>query len=156
RIHEGLTARPADGALLEAREHLWRGQANDAYWHGVFGGCYLPHLRRAVRSSLIAAEARLVDVGALPPTAVETADLDADGRGEVRARTPVLSGTIDPAGGGGLTELAYVPAGIDLADVLTRRREAYHRHVEKAERPASATGTGDGARSIHERWEAKE
>ena len=27
---------------------LHRTQANDAYWHGLFGGLYLPHLRRAV------------------------------------------------------------------------------------------------------------
>jgi len=48
RVHDGLTARPRDPRLLAARERLWQGQANDAYWHGVFGGCYLPHLRRAV------------------------------------------------------------------------------------------------------------
>ena len=46
-----LAARPGDPSLLDARElALARWQANDAYWHGVFGGCYLPHLRRAVRS----------------------------------------------------------------------------------------------------------
>ena len=56
RVHEGLTARPRDPRLLAARERLWQGQANDAYWHGVFGGCYLPHLRRAVKSALIGCE----------------------------------------------------------------------------------------------------
>jgi len=34
--------------LGDNRERLWQGQANDAYWHGVFGGCYLPHLRRVL------------------------------------------------------------------------------------------------------------
>ncbi|HET9402753.1 MAG TPA: alpha-amylase/4-alpha-glucanotransferase domain-containing protein, partial [Candidatus Acidoferrales bacterium] len=28
-----------------ARTHLLRAQCNDAYWHGVFGGLYSPHLR---------------------------------------------------------------------------------------------------------------
>ena len=29
---------------------LYKGQCNDPYWHGVFGGLYLPHLREAVLS----------------------------------------------------------------------------------------------------------
>src|SRR6185436_1512495 len=58
-ISQAQTRRPGDQAVLAAREALWRGQANDAYWHGVFGGCYLPHLRRAVKSSLLEAERSL-------------------------------------------------------------------------------------------------
>ena len=50
-------ARRPRGCWPRARR-LWRGQANDAYWHGVFGGCYLPHLRRAVKTALLEAEAR--------------------------------------------------------------------------------------------------
>ena len=38
-----------------AIKELLKSQANDAYWHGVFGGIYLPHLRRAVQNSLIKA-----------------------------------------------------------------------------------------------------
>ena len=34
-------------AAAAARDHLYRGQANDAYWHGLFGGVYLPDLRLA-------------------------------------------------------------------------------------------------------------
>ena len=153
RIHEGLAARPGDPALLEAREHLWRGQANDAYWHGVFGGCYLPHLRRAARASLAAAEAGLVAAGALPAAAAEAADLNGDGRPEVRVRTSELALTIDPAAGGSVTELVFLPVAMDLADVLTRRPEAYHRRLKDA---APAAPGEDGPRSIHERLEAKE
>ena len=32
---------------------LLRAQCNDAYWHGVFGGLYLPHLRHAAYSALL-------------------------------------------------------------------------------------------------------
>ena len=42
--------------LNEAAQLLYKAQCNDAYWHGVFGGLYLPHLRSAVYSSLIEAE----------------------------------------------------------------------------------------------------
>ncbi len=44
------------GAGAGARDDLWRAQCNDAYWHGVFGGLYLPHLRDAVYRHLIKAE----------------------------------------------------------------------------------------------------
>ena len=48
----------AGGSSLndEAFDDLWRGQCNDAYWHGVFGGLYLPHLRDSVYRHLIKAE----------------------------------------------------------------------------------------------------
>src|SRR4029077_6561690 len=90
--------RPDDRRLLDAREALWRGQANDAYWHGVFGGCYLPHLRRAVKSALLEDEARLVGDG--DPIDVTVTDVNGDGRDEVLVRTPALSVTLNPARGG--------------------------------------------------------
>ena len=42
----------------EARRAIGRAQCNDAYWHGVFGGLYLPHLREAIWRNLADAEAR--------------------------------------------------------------------------------------------------
>src|ERR1044072_5704898 len=43
-----------------ALDHLWAGQCNCAYWHGVFGGLYLPVLRQAIYRNLIEAE-RILD-----------------------------------------------------------------------------------------------
>ena len=54
-----------------ARRELYRGQCNCSYWHGAFGGIYLPHLRNAVYSHLIAAD-NLLD------KAVNRSDLTAD------------------------------------------------------------------------------
>src|SRR5262249_4413161 len=83
RVADHLAARPADPQPLAARDRLWRGQCNDAYWQGVFGGVYLPHLRRAVRGALLAAEARLDAVEPDAPRVVhEIGDLDGDGAGE--------------------------------------------------------------------------
>ncbi|PYU07201.1 MAG: hypothetical protein DMG34_04475 [Acidobacteria bacterium] len=48
--------------IAEARELLLRAQCNDAYWHGVFGGLYAPHLRTEIWRSLIRAEARRTDL----------------------------------------------------------------------------------------------
>ena len=152
-IESALATRPATPALAAAREALWRGQANDAYWHGVFGGCYLPHLRRAVKSSLLEAE-RLLEDGVAPGAraTVRVVDANGDGRDEILVRTPTLALAIEPALGGALTELAYLPRTLDLADVMTRRPEAYHDEVRRR-RLAEAAG---GARTIHEAHVSKE
>ena len=39
-----------------AMDHLYRGQSNDCYWHGLFGGIYIAHMRAATLQHLIAAE----------------------------------------------------------------------------------------------------
>jgi alpha-amylase len=143
-LTDAQTARPGDAALAAARESLWRGQANDAYWHGVFGGCYLPHLRRAVKSALLEAE-RALDATVGVSAGARITDANGDGVPEVIVRTPELSVTLEPARGGSITELAYVPRALDLADVLTRRPEAYHAQVA-----ARAPAQQDGARTIHD------
>ena len=96
--------RPGDRALLDARRRLWRGQANDAYWHGVFGGCYLPHLRRAVKTALLEAEFGSLSGGA--PLEIAAADVNGDGRDEILVRTPDLSITLNHVAGGTLTEIS--------------------------------------------------
>ncbi|HBE44868.1 MAG TPA: hypothetical protein DDW17_05280, partial [Deltaproteobacteria bacterium] len=42
-----------------AKKLLFMAQCNDSYWHGVFGGLYLPHLRASVYNNLIEAENRI-------------------------------------------------------------------------------------------------
>ena len=138
--------RPDDPHIQQAREALWRGQANDAYWHGVFGGCYLPHLRRAVKSALLEAEAHVLDARA--PAAVSVRDVNGDGRPEILVRTPALAVTINPARGGTLTEIAALGRRHDLADVLGRRAETYHAQL--------SGGAAASMRSIHDPPSEKE
>jgi alpha-amylase len=152
RVAEGLAAQPGDARLVAARERLWQGQANDAYWHGVFGGCYLPHLRRAVKSALIGCEGLLGPREGPAGVEWEQADVDGDGCVEVAARTRDLAITLRPERGGTLTELVAVARGIDLADVLTRRREGYHAQV-KDRRAEAAAGE---VRTIHAEATARE
>jgi len=137
---------------MAARDRLWQSQANDAYWHGVFGGCYLPHLRRAAKGALVACERLLATSDGNDAIECHEADLNGDGRVEVAVRTRDWSLTLHPARGGTLTELAAIPRDLDLADVLTRRREAYHAEVG-----AAATIPTDGpAKTIHEVPAARE
>src|SRR5256712_3908586 len=151
-VRGALARAPHDGRLTEAQVALWRGQANDAYWHGVFGGCYLPHLRRAVKTSLLEAERSLVEAGAAPETTWMREDGDGDGRAEVYVRTSALSVTLEPEAGGMITELGYYPAGLDVVDVLARRPEAYHDKV----RERAAARMSDAARTIHDAATPKE
>merc|ERR1711964_188197 len=51
-MSEGIAADLVD----TARRELYRAQCNCSYWHGAFGGIYLPHLRNAVFRHLIAAD----------------------------------------------------------------------------------------------------
>jgi len=137
-ITHAQAERPGEPAVLAAREALWRGQANDAYWHGVFGGCYLPHLRRAVKTALLEAEARLSGDGA--PVEVTVADVNGDGLPEVLVRTPALSITLNPARGGALTEIGALARRHDVADVLGRRAETYHARLSQGQGATRSIG----------------
>jgi alpha-amylase len=146
RVHERLRARPRDRRLLAARERLWQGQANDAYWHGVFGGLYLPHLRDAIWRELARAEAELRRGKRL---AWEVVDFDADGHPEIWVHSGSFSAVLSPVRGASLEEYTVFTRGINYANVLTRRREAYHDLA--LERAAASSGHGDGGTaSIHD------
>ncbi len=45
----------ASPEVRQAQQNLWRAQTNDVYWHGVFGGLYLPHLRADAYGALLRA-----------------------------------------------------------------------------------------------------
>jgi alpha-amylase len=151
-VHEAIRRQPADPRLEEARIHVWRGQGNDAYWHGVFGGCYLPHLRRAVKQALISADRCLAEASSGAAIQWSCDDINGDGRVEITVRTAALSLVLNPESGGSLTEIAYAPRGLDLADVFTRRPEAYHGRVK-----ATSSGVNEERpKTIHDRMTSKE
>src|SRR5436305_7940107 len=62
----GLSSSSSD-QLHYARQALYRGQCNCPYWHGAFGGIYLPHLRNAIYNQLIACD-NLIDRATGKPT----------------------------------------------------------------------------------------
>jgi alpha-amylase len=121
----------ADAALAEATRALYRSQCNCAYWHGAFGGIYLPHLRNAVYRELIAADvaADRAEGRSAPWVEAVTADFDFDGRTEVRLSNEGLDAWIAPARGGMLYELDLRDQSHNLLATLDRRPEAYHAQV---------------------------
>ena len=128
RIRTGAHDRPA---LAAAEQALYRGQCNCAYWHGAFGGIYLPHLRNAVYRELIAADQAADRAEGLGSPWVEAtgADFDFDGRTEIRLAGDGLDAWLAPARGGMLYELDLRDQRHNLLATLDRRPEAYHAQV---------------------------
>lgn len=115
------------GVGFPYKDFLFRAQCNDAYWHGVFGGIYLPHLRRAVFENLLKAENALHDT-------VTYEDIDCDGKKEIYLRKDDFVIWVYPESGGKLKELSIRKWSFNLADCITRKPEGYHYMKASSER----------------------
>lgn len=118
--------------IEKARDRLYAGQCNCPYWHGVFGGLYLPHIRQAIHSALITADSILDSIDPPDPPIVTRVDYDMDGHDEIVWRDSAFTAVIKPSEGGTLRELALKEYNFSLTDTLTRRREAYHAKLDRA------------------------
>jgi 4-alpha-glucanotransferase len=133
-----LAAQQAGGVesaeLTAARLDLYRAQCNCPYWHGAFGGLYLPHLRNAIYRHLIQAENRLDDIAGRTGrwVHIEADDFNCDARKELRLASDKLIALLSPSRGGHLYELDLRPIGVNLLATLNRRREPYHEQVRQA------------------------
>ena len=157
KIRRLSRSRRFDRAFKKARQEattlLLRGQCNDPYWHGVFGGLYSPHLRTAVWRSLEQAET-IADGLAhhkRPFTHAATLDFNADGRDEIYFTSDRYAALVAPEDGGTIAALDFRPPNVTLINSLQRRPETYHAKL----RNLSAHGA-HGAQSIHEQTRAKE
>jgi alpha-amylase len=128
RVSAAVDQLPEGADRERALDHLYRGQSNDCYWHGLFGGIYIVHMRMATLAELIAAED--IVQGNAPQAGV--ADYDLDGRDEILIGTPGQSVLIDPAEGAGIGSWDLRAARVALASVLRRRPEAYHQKLKRA------------------------
>ena len=134
----------AAGAPAEAVTHLLRAQANDAYWHGVFGGVYLPHLRSSVWANLLAAEQGVSQSeGELR---LELSDYDLDGSRELLLEAPAQNAYLSPEQGGAVVE--WDANGRNAADCMARREEPYHEQLRTG---ASGAGVVAGEEPIRVR-----
>lgn len=145
-----------EGVIRErATDHLYQGQSNDCYWHGLFGGIYLSHMRLATLEHLIAAQDAADRAGresSLPVDGVRSVDTDLDGTPELLVTSPGQSVIVKPTDGGGIGTWDIRAPRHALASVLRRRPEAYHAKLAAFEAAGGAAhaGDGDGAASIHD------
>jgi len=124
--------------LAQARTEVLMAQCNDAYWHGLFGGIYLPNLRQAVYNHLIKAEmltqqAVEEKIGTQQSVKVFERDVDHDGQLELLLEGKGLNVYVKPDEGGNIFELDYkgIAVAHNFAGTLTRRREDYHAKWEQ-------------------------
>ncbi len=125
----------ADPDYLEiARRELYRGQCNCSYWHGAFGGLYLPHLRGAIYHHLIASHEALEAAEGIdgPRVALDVADYNLDARQEVKLENDRLIAYVRPAQGGHVYELDVRHCRTNVLATLDRRPEAYHGTIVAA------------------------
>jgi alpha-amylase len=149
RASEKVDAMPNGPSLTPALDHLYQGQSNDCYWHGLFGGIYIVHMRMATLSHLIAAEdladAAVAAAGGRPYEA-RLVDTDLDAIDEVLVTTPGQTVVVDLAEGASISSWDLRPSRVALASVLRRRPEAYHERLVAHERGAEEQALGQVAR----------
>lgn len=143
------TATDGTGKYPEIRDELWRATCNCAYWHGIFGGLYLPHLRDALYKKLLAGESELAKQQG-ENHRWEFTDVDRDGNDEAIGRSDTLQMFWKPSAGAALVELDYLPADFNLINTLRRYKESYHSKVTEAQSEQGASS------NIHDRPVAKE
>jgi len=134
----------AAGGGHDALESLWQSQCNCGYWHGVFGGLYLPHIRTANYRNMIEAE-KAAGVPAPGKARMTLQDWDGDGDAEVLVETRSGNWYFNPAQGGSMFEWDWKEGSINWMNVLSRREEAYHAAVAGAtvmQGPGSETTPG--------------
>jgi alpha-amylase len=148
RVSDKVWQMPDGSSRQRALDELWQGQCNCPYWHGVFGGIYLPHIRRATFGHLIAAEALADETD---PVRQIAGDFDGDGAEEVEIANTEMVVLIDHDEGGGVVEWDWRPARINLTNVMARRREPYHEQlrVPPLTPTRSPEGSGHGVETIH-------
>jgi 4-alpha-glucanotransferase len=146
--------RASKGAARRAKAitHLLRAQCNDAYWHGVFGGLYAPHLRTELWRELVRAEtiADSLRGSAKSYQSIARLDFDADGKQELELTSPQFAAVVKSSDGGTLPILDFRPSAVTLVNSLQRRVEAYHSKLENAAQYAAKVA------SIHDQTLAKE
>lgn len=125
-------------------EMLLKTEANDALWHGVFGGVYLPNLRDNCYKHIIECEKRLG-----LSKSVEISDENFDGYMEARLKNDSFYTVFEEKNGGQMTDFSSFGGLFNYQNTLTRRKEAYHsKFFENKGAPKEATD--EGIDTIHD------
>lgn len=128
-----------DEALTEA---LYKAQCNDALWHGIFGGLYLPNLRNNSWSFIIEGEKEYERAAGLSFPLIETEDLDYDGYADAYVRTEGFNASFTSRDCGQMTTLELKRNCVNFINTIARRKEAYHTALlrDKSENSDAQSG----------------
>ncbi|NLB34313.1 MAG: DUF1926 domain-containing protein [Elusimicrobia bacterium] len=135
----------------QAARLLYQAQCNCPYWHGVFGGIYLNHLREAIYNSLNKLHV-LIDKHNHKDSdfiEAELLDMDADFKEEALINSKHIFALVKP--GGYLEEISDKKTSVNILDTLIRRQELYHSDILEDEKSEQETSAEDqGIASIHD------
>jgi len=147
-VSKKVNAMKACKAKNDALKSLWKGECNCPYWHGVFGGLYLHHLRRATYENLITAES-IADkqTKKSDDTQIIEHDVNFDGINEIIFESKNINLYIVPHEGGAISEVDYKPQSFNVTDTMTKRYEAYHELIKQQSNSSDSNGDG---KSIHD------
>ncbi len=133
RVHERVYAAGATEA--SGAVHLWKAQANDTYWHGLFGGIYMTHVRSAIYHHLIKAEnaADRILHSTTSWQRHEFIDFDRDTQKKLIIESDQQNLYVDPEHGGTLFEWDLRRSAHNMLSVMTRSQESYHQVLREYE-----------------------
>ncbi len=166
-LSDRLATLPENPHTGEMQQKLYAAQANDAYWHGLFGGLYLPHLRRAIYNNLVALEAMLDQCA--PRTSRITQDIDFDGIDETCLQNGILQIILKHDPSASIAEFDAYELKHNFGDTLRRHSEDYFHKIQLCDQnpphdaagsanfdnPGSAADSGNGIASAHDRIVSK-
>ncbi len=126
-LHKRMLSHSINQEKLKKRalESLYKLQTNDVFWHGVFGGLYLPNLRDNAYTYLLEIERSF----AKKKITYKVEDIDKDGYDELKVLTPKLSVVLTSHYGGQMVEFGSLEVLFNWQNTLMRREEAYHEKI---------------------------
>lgn len=158
-VHEKIKGLPPSPTRDEAQDMLWKAQGNDPYWHGSFGGIYLPHLRHAASQHLIRAE-NLADRIRYPQgdwLEYQVTDFRRDSHQQILVSGSQVNVYFALAEGGSLFRWDFRKKAFDLLNTLTRRPEGYHQKIRaQLTRQQQEPAEENRPKTIHELVAIKE
>lgn len=128
-------------------DSLYRLQTNDVFWHGVFGGIYLPNLRDNAYKYLSICE----DIRYKDKEIIYVYDNDLNGYDEIKCVKKDFIVMFDSHYGGQMTELLLRDKKFNFQNVITRREEAYHEEIKELAKKTDETNDkkSDEIETIH-------
>ena len=130
----------------KALESLYKLQTNDVFWHGIFGGIYLPNLRDNAYKYLLELEASRGSKDIF----TEVLDIDQDGYDELKVVTKNLSAVFSTKFGGQMMEFGSFDTLFNWQNTMMRRHESYHEKLFHRIEKDEGDKHKNGISTIHE------
>jgi alpha-amylase len=110
---------------------LWKAQCNCGYWHGIFGGFYLGHIRSAIYENLIQSENEFDKKYQRSELQIEKCDLELTGEENIILKNKKMA-CVFSSRGGTLLELSLRNKPFNFLNTVTRREESYHSKIQNS------------------------